>query len=177
MAPEVLEPSNFGYDARGVDVWSIAIMYCCMILKRFPWKIPKVSDPSYKSFITDPNDTDTEELANDMNNTLTVSSSADANRRHSTGPDRLLRLLPTQARYLIQKMLIVDPLQRYTMKDVVNDEFYLSIDHCHTIEGEGPTRSFHSPDNHTHHLVTEEDLQKIKMEKERHKKLKDAGVA
>lgn len=177
LAPEVLEPSNFGYDARGVDVWSIAIMYCCMILKRFPWKIPKVSDPSYKSFITDPNDTDTEELANDMNNTSTVSSSADANRRHSTGPDRLLRLLPTQARYLIQKMLIVDPLQRYTMKDVVNDEFYLSIDHCHTIEGEGPTRSFHSPDNHTHHLVTEEDLQKIKMEKERHKKLKDAGVA
>ena len=60
-----------------------------------------------------------------MNNTLTVSSSADANRRHSTGPDRLLRLLPTQARYLIQKMLIVDPLQRYTMKDVVNDEFSL----------------------------------------------------
>ncbi|CUM52834.1 uncharacterized protein AC631_02825 [Debaryomyces fabryi] len=177
LAPEVLEPSNFGYDARGVDVWSIAIMYCCMILKRFPWKIPKVSDPSYKSFITDPVETDTEELANDVHNSLHVSSSDNANKRHSTGPYRLLRLLPTQARYLIEKMLTVDPLQRYTIKDVVKDEFYLSIDHCHTIESEGQPKSIYSADNHKHHLVTEEDLQKINMEKERLKKLKDAGVA
>ncbi|EGW31433.1 uncharacterized protein SPAPADRAFT_61996, partial [Spathaspora passalidarum NRRL Y-27907] len=50
LSPEVLEPGN-GYDPRAADVWSIAIIFCCMILKRFPWKIPKMSDPSYRSFL------------------------------------------------------------------------------------------------------------------------------
>ena len=36
LSPEVFEPLGMGYDPRGADVWSIAIIYCCMILKRFP---------------------------------------------------------------------------------------------------------------------------------------------
>ncbi|KAM9886895.1 hypothetical protein OXX69_013548, partial [Metschnikowia pulcherrima] len=51
LAPEVFEPTiEDGYDARLADVWSIAIIFCCMVLKRFPWKLPKAADPSYRAF-------------------------------------------------------------------------------------------------------------------------------
>ena len=51
LAPEVL--SNGPYDPRKTDVWSVAIIFLCMILRRFPWKVadPK-TDPSFKAFIT-----------------------------------------------------------------------------------------------------------------------------
>lgn len=39
LAPEVLKSPN-SYSPQPVDLWSIAIIYCCMTLKRFPWKIP-----------------------------------------------------------------------------------------------------------------------------------------
>lgn len=39
LAPEVLTHLN-SYNPQPVDLWSIAIIYCCMTLKRFPWKIP-----------------------------------------------------------------------------------------------------------------------------------------
>ena len=39
LAPEVLKSPN-SYNPQPVDLWSIAIIYCCMTLKRFPWKIP-----------------------------------------------------------------------------------------------------------------------------------------
>lgn len=48
LAPEVLSTEK--YDPRAVDVWSIAIIYCCMTLKRFPWKIPRLSDNSYRLY-------------------------------------------------------------------------------------------------------------------------------
>lgn len=56
LSPEVFEVEEsrseyVGYDARKVDVWSIAIIFCCMVLKRFPWKLPKISDSSYKQFL------------------------------------------------------------------------------------------------------------------------------
>ncbi len=37
LAPEVLLPGK--YDPR-FDIWSCGIIYCCMVLKRFPWKLP-----------------------------------------------------------------------------------------------------------------------------------------
>lgn len=48
LAPEVCVFNT--YDPRPVDVWSTAIIYCCMVLKKFPWKIPKLSDSSFKAF-------------------------------------------------------------------------------------------------------------------------------
>lgn len=49
LAPEVLTSTN-SYDPQLVDIWSIAIIYCCMTLRRFPWKAPKLSDSSFKLF-------------------------------------------------------------------------------------------------------------------------------
>ena len=50
LAPEVLTADK--YDPRKTDVWSVAVIFMCMILRRFPWKIPDPKvDPSYKSFV------------------------------------------------------------------------------------------------------------------------------
>lgn len=50
LAPEVLKSSN-SYNPQPVDLWSIAIIYCCMTLKRFPWKIPNPEkDNSFKLY-------------------------------------------------------------------------------------------------------------------------------
>jgi serine/threonine protein kinase len=50
LAPEVL--SRDTYDPRLTDVWSVAIIFMCMILRRFPWKIPDYrTDMSYKLYV------------------------------------------------------------------------------------------------------------------------------
>jgi len=50
MAPEILLHSP--YDPQKADVWSLAIMYCCMILGRFPWKAPALRDEAFRAFAT-----------------------------------------------------------------------------------------------------------------------------
>lgn len=50
LAPEVLTHLT-SYNPQPVDLWSIAIIYCCMTLKRFPWKIPNPEkDNSFKLY-------------------------------------------------------------------------------------------------------------------------------
>ncbi|GLB35035.1 putative protein tyrosine kinase [Lyophyllum shimeji] len=50
LAPEVL--SQDSYDPRKTDVWSVAIIFMCMVLRRFPWKIPDPkTDPSFRAFV------------------------------------------------------------------------------------------------------------------------------
>ncbi|KAF8654099.1 hypothetical protein AX16_003632 [Volvariella volvacea WC 439] len=50
LAPEVLNKDS--YDPRKTDVWSVAIIFLCMVLRRFPWRIadPK-EDISFKAFV------------------------------------------------------------------------------------------------------------------------------
>jgi serine/threonine protein kinase len=50
MAPEILLHSP--YDPQKTDVWSLAIMYCSMILGRFPWKAPALYDEAFRLFAT-----------------------------------------------------------------------------------------------------------------------------
>ncbi|WWC65450.1 uncharacterized protein I303_108068 [Kwoniella dejecticola CBS 10117] len=50
LAPEVLNKD--AYDPRLTDVWSVAIIFMCMILRRFPWKIPDYkTDMSYRLYV------------------------------------------------------------------------------------------------------------------------------
>jgi serine/threonine protein kinase len=50
LAPEVITQDN--YDPRKTDVWSVAIIFMCMVLRRFPWKIPDAkADPSFRAFV------------------------------------------------------------------------------------------------------------------------------
>jgi serine/threonine protein kinase len=50
MAPEILLDSP--YDAQKADVWSLAIIYCSMILGRFPWKVAALYDKAFILFAT-----------------------------------------------------------------------------------------------------------------------------
>ncbi|KAI1153200.1 kinase-like domain-containing protein [Nemania diffusa] len=52
LAPEVYDERK--YDPQAVDIWSLAIIFCCMSLRRFPWKIPRLTDNSYKLFASQP---------------------------------------------------------------------------------------------------------------------------
>ncbi|KAK3944930.1 Serine/threonine-protein kinase oca2 [Diplogelasinospora grovesii] len=52
LAPEVYNEKK--YDPQAVDIWSLAIIYCCMTLRRFPWKIPRMTDNSFKLFAAEP---------------------------------------------------------------------------------------------------------------------------
>ncbi|KAI0318644.1 kinase-like domain-containing protein, partial [Amylostereum chailletii] len=50
LAPEVLSQDE--YDPRKTDVWSVAVIFVCMLLRRFPWKIPDPkTDPSFRAFV------------------------------------------------------------------------------------------------------------------------------
>ncbi|GAA5990928.1 hypothetical protein JCM10908_000085 [Rhodotorula pacifica] len=51
LAPEVIGKKE--YDPRLTDVWSVAIIYMCMILRRFPWKLPDTkTDASYRLYVS-----------------------------------------------------------------------------------------------------------------------------
>lgn len=52
LAPEVYDERK--YDPTAVDIWSLAIIFCCMTLRRFPWKAPRMTDNSYKLFAAEP---------------------------------------------------------------------------------------------------------------------------
>lgn len=50
LAPEVLSQQT--YDPRLTDVWSCAIIFLCMVLRRFPWKLPDPkTDPSFSLYV------------------------------------------------------------------------------------------------------------------------------
>ncbi|KAJ3866454.1 other/HAL protein kinase [Lentinula novae-zelandiae] len=50
LAPEVLADEE--YDPRKTDVWSVAVIFLCMVLRRFPWKSPDVkNDASFRAFV------------------------------------------------------------------------------------------------------------------------------
>ncbi|KAF1839476.1 Pkinase-domain-containing protein [Decorospora gaudefroyi] len=82
LAPEVYDLSK--YDPQPTDIWSLAIMFCCMTLRRFPWKAPRISDNSYKLFVSPPNDgprsiTGPSKSATDLQHTA-------ADERRQSGP-------------------------------------------------------------------------------------------
>lgn len=53
LAPEVYDIKK--YDPQPADIWSLAIIYACMTLRRFPWKAPRLTDNSFKLFVSEPN--------------------------------------------------------------------------------------------------------------------------
>ncbi|KAK3709477.1 Nitrogen permease reactivator protein [Vermiconidia calcicola] len=147
LAPEVYDHAR--YDPRMADIWSIAIIFCCMTLRRFPWKAPRISDNSYRLFISTP-DPDQDKLleANrrgSARNSVVASEPASRNpsgndeergksepvSRQSTsdpnsqptikGPLRLLRLLPRETRHIIGRMLELDPRKRAAMDEILTD--------------------------------------------------------
>ena len=53
LAPEVFVSTDW-YDPSKADIWSIGIIYCCMMLKRFPWTVPREDkDENFRLYCMD----------------------------------------------------------------------------------------------------------------------------
>ncbi|EPX74548.1 HAL protein kinase Ppk8 [Schizosaccharomyces octosporus yFS286] len=92
VAPEVL--SDKLYDPRAVDVWSCAVVYCCLTLQKFPWKAPDESNKRFKTFL------------NQMKNpALEI---------------ELINSLPEKSRTAIKGMLDPDAEKRWDIASVLN---------------------------------------------------------
>lgn len=130
LAPELLV--QVSYDPRPVDVWSIAITFYCMSLRRFPWKAPRTNYTSFRLFCEEPDDP----------------------RDTAKGPFYILKLLPRSSRKVIGQMLKINPKERILMDDVMKDEWVQSINACEPDkDGNVPP-----PEDHEHHLITEDEL-------------------
>lgn len=169
-----------------------------MTLRRFPWKAPRLTDNSYKLFVSSPPATDTgvkrpsesrskaslentpliddsrqtslpphdpahhskpEEvpgehhvhhhshhrprgpetsLANEGESSRTSGSSSTetsaAKQEVIKGPWRLLRLLPRESRSIIGRMLEIQPSNRATLKDLLNDPWITKSPVCSQLE-------------------------------------------
>ncbi|KAF9159358.1 serine/threonine protein kinase [Mortierella sp. AD011] len=112
IAPEVFTTEE--HDPRLADVWSLGIIFVCMTLRRFPWKLAKGDDTSFESYCN--------------------SSGA--------GKNRLLKLMPRESRPILARMLEVDPAKRALMTEVLEDSWVKNIEAC-TIENSCLYHSHH----------------------------------
>lgn len=140
LAPELLTEST--YDPRPADVWSIAIMYYCMVLRRFPWKAPRQNYSSFKMFC---------ELPEHEEDT-------------TRGPYKILKLLPQASRKLIGSMLELDPKKRILMNVVLQDKWLQDIEICE-VDSHGAL--IKPPKTHEHHLITEDELNDLNKRREK----------
>lgn len=155
LAPEVFRHQY--YDPSAADIWSCAMIFCCMYLRRFPWKIPKMSDNSFKLFTLPDNTAEREAAAakqkelEETNGTgrEEESSSSPPTVPQITGPWRLLRLLPRESRSVIDSMLLLEPRQRSTIERVLGSAWMNDVDMC-IVNKFGKV---HKAKNHTHTLV------------------------
>ncbi|KAG1176495.1 hypothetical protein G6F70_003431 [Rhizopus microsporus] len=102
IAPE--QYTHTAYDPRLSDIWSCGIIFVCMTIRRFPWRLPRLSDPAFKSFATN----------------------------HNQQKFRLLNLLPKESRSVMTSILEVDPSRRYSLDTILNDKWVKQIDICTT---------------------------------------------
>ncbi|KAF2796265.1 nitrogen permease reactivator protein [Melanomma pulvis-pyrius CBS 109.77] len=197
LAPEVYDLAK--YDPQPTDIWSLAIIFCCMTLRRFPWKAPRVSDNSYKLFVSPPNDgpksimnpsksspdlqpgpqsepasrqpsdqstathhhhhhhrkdgAQSDHAPNESRSSIQSSTNGQSKEPQQPqvikGPWRLLRLLPRESRYIIGKMLEVDPKKRATLEEILADKWVKNSQICSQEEGGRVIRM----ENHDHTLV------------------------
>lgn len=101
IAPEQYTQKE--YDARKTDLWSCGIIYICMTIRRFPWRLPRPEkDQSYSNFV----------------------------QPNNVGAEKLFKLLPRYARPIISRILLPDPEKRCLLEDVLDDTWVKSIETC-----------------------------------------------
>ncbi len=197
LAPEVYDTAK--YDPQPADIWSLAIIFACMTLRRFPWKAPRPSDNSFKLFVSRPTTTtmppaetglrkppearpnSSSEITLAMGDPHRTSSPPSETSHHTNpeevhanqhihhhhldkprdtepisgaegrsskppasspaetpaakqevikGPWRLLRLLPRESRTIIGRMLEIQPSDRATLEDMMNDPWIAKTPVC-----------------------------------------------
>lgn len=146
LAPEVCTEEY--YNPQSADIWSIAIIFCCMILCRFPWKMPRMSDSSFREFAIGGMKTENETEYLMSAPTAMIDEPFLPSIR---GSWRLLRLLPRETRRTIQGMLEINSKCRWTMEQIMQQTWIKSAEMC-DIDNEGNVMK---AKNHFHTLVLE----------------------
>ncbi|KAI8969144.1 kinase-like domain-containing protein [Mycotypha africana] len=100
IAPEQYTQTT--YDPRLADIWSCAVVFICMTIRRFPWRIPRLTDSSFRAFATNQNQQQF----------------------------RLLKLLPREARPVMARILVIDPNRRPDISNILEDNWVQQIDVC-----------------------------------------------
>ncbi|KAJ2564651.1 serine/threonine protein kinase [Coemansia sp. RSA 1836] len=109
IAPEVLlSRRQIPYYAQVADIWSVGIMYMCMTLLKFPWRIADTeTDRNYGSYI----------------------------REWPRGREKLFAQLPKlrhDGQKVIEGMVYPDAKGRFTMEEVMESEWMKEVDVCHS---------------------------------------------
>lgn len=179
MAPEVYDANTKAYDPRASDIWSLAIIFCCMTLRRFPWRVPSAGqDKSYRLFVSPPSPGhDPKRLllqsksSGDLKGSEAQSSQPESSRgRTSTesahqrsqsqgasqekkevisGPWRILRQLPRESRHIIWRMLEAEPKRRAKMDEIIRDPWVADTVICRELDN---GQVVHAP-GHKHTLI------------------------
>ncbi|AGO10313.1 AaceriABL143Cp [[Ashbya] aceris (nom. inval.)] len=165
LAPEVCIFSK--YDPRPVDIWSAAIIYACMILKKFPWKIPKLKDNSFKFFcsgrdcdslsalVTRTADPPPYDVPGDFSDGSQNRSNNPADPNNpNIGPQRLLHSLPEESHHIIGRMVSLAPACRASIEEIMEDSWIKTIDMCYVAGDNGKAISGKS---HTHTQVDQSE--------------------
>ena len=119
IAPELFVTDQ--HDPRLADIWSMGIIFLCMTLRRFPWRLPKVDqDPSFSAFA----------------------------KPDGTGKLRLLKLMPRESRPIMSQILEMDPSKRVLIQDVLKDPWMKNVEHC-TMDYMSPNHPHHLGDDGT----------------------------
>ena len=156
MAPEVL--MSRPYDPQKVDVWSLAIVYCCMVLSRFPWKSPDRSNEAFALFAAmdpkTPAQSGPPSRTSSTGSITVINVSIVDNIEEKTkvtekvlGPWGLLRLLPSESRETIKAMLTINPSARPTLEQVMQMP-WVAQTRCCSEDSDGKV---HRAEGHRHH--------------------------
>ncbi|CCF56190.1 hypothetical protein KAFR_0A07560 [Kazachstania africana CBS 2517] len=177
LAPEVCIFTK--YDPRPVDIWSVAIIFACMILKKFPWKIPKLRDSSFKLFCSGrdcdslsslvtrtPNPPSYDNISADSK-PVSSNNASDPNNLN-IGPQRLLHQLPEESQHIIGRMIDLAPACRSSIDEVMKDPWITSIEMCHQVE-DGLKYKLVSSSDHTHTKVDQSEAHIAGLEKKKKK--------
>ncbi|ORY00132.1 Pkinase-domain-containing protein [Basidiobolus meristosporus CBS 931.73] len=121
IAPEAF--TNKEYDAREVDIWACGIVYYAMLYRGIPFRTATKNDPNYKNYL---------EL-----------------RR--LGTYEPLNKLPPGCRELFMRILEPNPAERITMEEILEDEWFKSIEVCDNCE---------SSKGHHRHFTEEMELKR-----------------
>lgn len=157
LPPEVCIFSK--YDPRPVDIWSIAMIFVCLTIKQFPWKIPKLKDPSFKLFCSGRDCDSLSQLVakpalppqyDDVVEKPASSNNPSNPNDLKIGPQSLLHKLPESSRHIIGRMVELAPARRASIEEIMEDPFVKNIKMCY-LDHEGTVIGH--PENHVHTTV------------------------
>ncbi|KAF5391298.1 hypothetical protein D9757_001999 [Collybiopsis confluens] len=161
LAPEVLTDDE--YDARKTDVWSVAVIFLCMVLRRFPWKCPDVkNDASFRAFVHAHPDLSAPKVSKPR--ALTSNSQIDMGivtkkppipARHATMPSEIrLAVDPTSENALVEADAVVSP-RSFPRAPSPSSSSSLSSDYDEDGDSERPMSQLSYNPSETSHLQSD----------------------